>query len=352
MSSDFRVKYKKLLNEPENSKPNWYQKRGFEFETIINHLLEEEGLLPRTSYKMLGEQIDGSFIFEGKIYLLEAKWHNKEMCASDIYEFKGKIDGKLVGTIGIFISISGYSKDSVDALTLGKSLNIILFNQEDFESCIQSEIGFKKVLVSKLRIAAEEGIVFYPYNKFFITKDAPSTGVINYAFNHLDKSILKVDTDSGIDGDIIIICEGNRDQAILSMLSKRIMEENSIKKQISIIVAMGKITVPKVASSIYNRISRKQKIVMVVDSDNDKAKTLQMFEKLLDFDGGEFVIPEPYIEIWFSKDIQNMKKNNKMPKYEEYLQLIYKEIQTLDMLVLKQTNESFDKFYNIISLKK
>lgn len=290
MSSDFKVKYKKLLSETENAKPTWYQKRGFEFERIINHLLEEEGLLPRTSYKPLGEQIDGSFVFEGKTYLLEAKWHSKEMSASDIYEFKGKIDGKLVGTIGIFISISGYSKDSVDALTLGKSLNIILFNQEDFESCIQSEIGFKKVLLSKLRIAAEEGIVFYPYNKFFITKDTPSTGVINYAFNHLDKSILKVDTDSGIDGDIIIICEGNRDQIILSMLSKRIMEENSIKKQISIIVAMGKITVPKVASSIYNRISQKQRIVMVVDSDNDTTKTLQMFEKLLDFDGGEFVI--------------------------------------------------------------
>jgi hypothetical protein len=41
--------------------------------------------------------------------LLEAKWHRDEfeLPASTIYEFKGKVDGKLVGTVGIFISMSG-----------------------------------------------------------------------------------------------------------------------------------------------------------------------------------------------------------------------------------------------------
>ena len=52
----------------------------------------------------------------GKTYLLEAKWRKQPIPASDLYAFKGKVDGKLVGTIGVFISMSDYSADAIDAL--------------------------------------------------------------------------------------------------------------------------------------------------------------------------------------------------------------------------------------------
>lgn len=81
---------------------------------------------PRTSYKLAGEQVDGSFFLDGTVFLLEAKWHAKEIAASSLYEFKGKVDGKLLGTLGVFISMSGYSEDAVNALTLGKTLNLVL----------------------------------------------------------------------------------------------------------------------------------------------------------------------------------------------------------------------------------
>lgn len=34
--------------------------------------------------------------------LLEAKWTKNPMPASSLYQFKGKIDGKLAGTLGLF----------------------------------------------------------------------------------------------------------------------------------------------------------------------------------------------------------------------------------------------------------
>ncbi|WP_204246089.1 restriction endonuclease [Eubacterium sp. An3] len=89
-------------------------------------------MYPRASYKISGEQIDGSVVLGDKVYLLEAKWYKKEMATSDIYAFKGKVDEKLVGTIGIFISISGFSKDSVDALIFGKEITVILFDKMNF----------------------------------------------------------------------------------------------------------------------------------------------------------------------------------------------------------------------------
>lgn len=112
------------------------RRRGYDFEKVLKGLLESEGLEPRSSYKSPGEQIDGSFYLDGGFLLLEAKWHADPIPASTLYQFKGKVDGKLVGTLGVFISMSGYSADAVDALIAGKSLNLILFTKEDMDAAI------------------------------------------------------------------------------------------------------------------------------------------------------------------------------------------------------------------------
>src|SRR5450759_337008 len=91
------------------------RKAGLEFEELLNALLDQEGLNPRTRYRPKGEEIDGSFVLESRVFLLEAKWHTKPLPASAIYAFRGKVEGKLSGTLGVFISGSGYSSHAVDA---------------------------------------------------------------------------------------------------------------------------------------------------------------------------------------------------------------------------------------------
>nr|WP_272926205.1 restriction endonuclease [Streptomyces sp. SID8379] len=145
------------------------QARGREFEGWLNRLLSREDMQPRTSFRPAGEEIDGSFFYEGRFYLLEAKWWKDKVPASVIYQFKGKVDGKLVGTIGVFISMSGYAADAVDALRVGKELNLILFDREDVSAATTS--GFSSVLRYKLRMAAEKGEVFVPYS----AKTLPAT---------------------------------------------------------------------------------------------------------------------------------------------------------------------------------
>jgi hypothetical protein len=128
--------YAKPSAPPAGADRRWLRQRGFEFERLLNKLLTSERLDPRTSYKSLGEQVDGSFFLDGSVFLLEAKWQADPLPASTLYQFKGKVDGKLIGTCGVFISMSGYSKDAVDALTVGKSLNVILFDKKDIDAAI------------------------------------------------------------------------------------------------------------------------------------------------------------------------------------------------------------------------
>lgn len=52
------------------------QKRGFAFEKFLEGLFAAYGLSPKPSFRLTGEQIDGSFALNHETYLLEAKWHN------------------------------------------------------------------------------------------------------------------------------------------------------------------------------------------------------------------------------------------------------------------------------------
>ncbi|QWC85585.1 restriction endonuclease [Nocardioidaceae bacterium] len=135
-------------------------------------MFAEEGLEPRLSYRPKGEEIDGSIWFHGRTILVEAKWTGDPHPASSIYQFKGKVDGKLVGTLGLFISIGGFSSASVDALVAGKELNLILADGDDLRAIIDQKVTLVEALERKLRAAGDEGTPFLPLTAPVIAQTA------------------------------------------------------------------------------------------------------------------------------------------------------------------------------------
>jgi Restriction endonuclease len=136
--------------------------RGREFEQILGGMLAEADLAPRIRFRPVGEEIDGSFIHRGRVLLLEAKWTQDPLPASSIYQFRGKVEGKLVGTIGVFISVGGFSPDAVNALVAGKVINTILFDGDDIRAVVAGQVDFASALDQKLRAAAEIGTPYLP----------------------------------------------------------------------------------------------------------------------------------------------------------------------------------------------
>ena len=348
---DIKKEYDKLNKPPVLANAQWYRNRGFDFERLINKLLKDEGLEPRTSYKVTGEQIDGSFVYGNKVYLLEAKWHNDEMPASKIYEFKGKVDGKLIGTVGIFISMSGFSPDAIDALLYGKSMNVILFDKDDFDACIQEVNGFTNALRLKIRKAAEEGTAFYPIRKVLVN-DEENTKEIEigkFAFDLADNKLLTVSTDDSAYGELVIVCEGKSDQLILSLLTKLIMENRKINKRVSIITAMGKIAVARVASNIKNSIEAGSKLLMITDSDGDIYGTKEKFRSIIDYREEELIVIDDKIEKWLENESDNFKKINKHLSFDKKRENIAQTIMNLDIERLKTNSDSFNQFYSIVA---
>lgn len=160
--AEILAEYEKWCDDPNPVPKGWRQRRGYAFERMLKALFAIERLDPHTNYRPDGEEIDGSIVVDQRTYLLEAKWWGKPLPASQLYAFKGKIDGKLAGTLGIVISQSGFADDAVDALVSGKGVNMILFDGPDFHVILKEQICFTDALRQKLRYAAEYGQPFQP----------------------------------------------------------------------------------------------------------------------------------------------------------------------------------------------
>ena len=106
-SQKIEFDFKKYLNELKDladyhDNP---QARGYQFERYLNRLFKDCALEPRESFRIKGEQIDGSFVLRNDIYLLEAKWTNKPTEKSDLVVFNEKVSSKS-GFVERFLELS------------------------------------------------------------------------------------------------------------------------------------------------------------------------------------------------------------------------------------------------------
>lgn len=157
----FNFKYflKRLidLSSSETSKQN----KGYEFEKYLRDLFDAAGLKPRESYRVKGEQIDGSIEFNGNVYLVEAKWTGGPVNRSDLVVFADKVSRKSKFTRGIFVSHSGYVENAVETYAIGKTPEIILIDMKEMTWALENGINIEDVLSKKVRKLIEEGKIYY-----------------------------------------------------------------------------------------------------------------------------------------------------------------------------------------------
>lgn len=136
------------------------QERGFAFEKFLNDLFTVNGLTPRESFRLRGEQIDGSFQMAQDLYLVEAKWHDKQIGQAELLVFHGKIGGKSTWSRGLYVSNSGFSDDGLFAYSHGRATNMIGMNGQDIYFILSGEITLNEAIERKARWAAETGDFF------------------------------------------------------------------------------------------------------------------------------------------------------------------------------------------------
>lgn len=154
ISSALLLEFKQRLIEISKLEP---QARGFAFERFLNDLFDIHKLAPRGSFRLIGEQIDGSFELNSDVYLLEAKWQAKQTSQDDLLIFRGKVESKSSWTRGLFISDSGFTEDGLTAFSRGRATNMIGMTGQDLFFVLSGEISLQDAISLKARRAAETG---------------------------------------------------------------------------------------------------------------------------------------------------------------------------------------------------
>lgn len=135
-----------------------HQKRGYDLEKFLNELFALWELDPKKSFKIVGEQIDGAFTYDGTDYLIEAKW-KKQVDRADIAAFCSKVDSKLKIAMGLLVTIEGVTPEAIAP----HFKSIIIMDGADISAIVEGRVTLKDLLYKKRRKAVETGEIFVSF---------------------------------------------------------------------------------------------------------------------------------------------------------------------------------------------
>lgn len=304
---DIPIVYEQCL-AIDTSKPGEAQRRGYLLQDLMYSVLTHEGLEPRASYKPKGEEIDGSFYLSNTTYLLEAKWVQDPISASDLYSFKGKVDGKLAGTRGVFISMSGFSDDAPESLIRGKQLTSIMVDHSDMEVIFGGRATFKQVLDFKIRQAGETGKPYVPYQlpeKVISTITTIVTSEVSPRWGYITSTM---SPDLGLGkAHVLLMCEGQTDASLLTPIFGRLLNLEHLKQEIVLeIIPMEGMQnwlkrLPEIVNVKLNALGgRLDGIVLVLDSDTKSDAELNQLKSEILRSMGKIAISAP-LHVTFAK---------------------------------------------------
>lgn len=138
------------------------QERGYRLEILLRKLFELFDLDPKASFKNEGEQLDGAFTFDSVDYLFEAKWQNELVRANALDSLASKVQRKLDNTLGLFLSINGFSADGIAAHSLGRKV-LLLMDGSDIMAVLEGRIELPELIKRKRRHAAQTGEIYIRY---------------------------------------------------------------------------------------------------------------------------------------------------------------------------------------------
>ncbi|MBE9073347.1 MAG: restriction endonuclease [Microcystis sp. M54BS1] len=151
--------FTKLINSEDK------KQRGFSLEDLLKRIFSLYEIPTQKSFRRNegGEQIDGAFKLEGWYYLVECKWTQNLTDIRQLDSLYGKISRSGKQTLGLFLSINGWSKNVCPLLKQNNDKSIILMDGYDLRSVLveHNNLDLKNLLMKKLECLNLEGEPFY-----------------------------------------------------------------------------------------------------------------------------------------------------------------------------------------------
>ncbi|MEM1176604.1 MAG: restriction endonuclease [Pseudomonadota bacterium] len=138
---------------------------GKSFEAWFYDLMDFSEIVSRRPFKTDGREIDGSITIGDTTYLVECKFTSEQSCAPDIDVFRSKVDSKADNTMGVFVSISGYSSVAIRGAS-GRKTPLLLLDHSHLYRVLGGMTNFKDVIERVRRHASQTGEAYLPAGQF------------------------------------------------------------------------------------------------------------------------------------------------------------------------------------------
>ncbi|MBI1955587.1 MAG: hypothetical protein HYS38_04265 [Acidobacteria bacterium] len=141
------------------------QQAGYDFQTWFYDLLDFSEISNRKPYIHSGRQIDGSLTLSGTTYLVELKFTAEQADVTDIDTFYKKIVTKADNTMGIMVSISGYSSVATKEAS-GEKTPMLLLDHRHLYLVLSGIMSFVETVERLRRHASQTGEAYLPAGEF------------------------------------------------------------------------------------------------------------------------------------------------------------------------------------------
>lgn len=141
------------------------QGAGYDFEEWFYDLMDYFEVDSRRPYTIDGRQIDGSVTIEGTTYLVELKFTTSQSEATDIDSFKSKVVTKADNTMGVMISMSGYSSVAIKEASRDKT-PLLLLDFRHLYMLFTGAVRFSDVIARVRRHSSQTGQAYLGVEDF------------------------------------------------------------------------------------------------------------------------------------------------------------------------------------------
>lgn len=141
------------------------QQAGYDFQDWFYDFADFSEIVARRPYVSGGRQIDGSVTVDGTTYLVELKFTKEQSNAADVDSLNKKVTTKADNTMGIMISISGYSSVAISEAS-GPKTPLLLLDHNHIYMLLGGTISFEELVCRVRRHCSQTGEAYLPVHEF------------------------------------------------------------------------------------------------------------------------------------------------------------------------------------------
>jgi hypothetical protein len=141
------------------------QKGGYAFQDWFYDFMAFSDVEHRRPYMADGRQIDGSITIDGTTYLVELKFTSSQADAPDIDSLLAKVSTKADNTMGIMVSMSGYSSVAIAQASFART-PLLLFDHSHLYMVLGGIEIFPDMVRRVRRHSSQTGCAFLPTQEF------------------------------------------------------------------------------------------------------------------------------------------------------------------------------------------